>query len=163
MNTMELDDDTEMQESYCAENTEYIEQDEDEVYDFDTSDAEKNLRELNELYNEATQMLINGIKPTEGWYDDHFKYIYKYSQLNWRDMAERFRNKDNIVFSLATTITLYIDELMEEYGGKPDFDFNKYYTVLCNIVNIWNYYSEKYIGDETDKDVLDLIEGLTFL
>ena len=125
--------------------------------------AEKNLKELYELYNEATEILVNKSPVSEGWYEERFVYIYKYSQLNWQDLADRFRYKDKIVYDLAITIKLYIDELMDDYGGKPTFEFAKYYTVLCNIINIWQYYSEKYIGGETDSDMLDLIEGMTFL
>ncbi len=152
---MELEEDQPM--------SQYDYQEEVEEAEAEAEAAESNLEELHRLYSEATQLLINNTPPSEGWYDSHFQYIYKYSELNWRDLAERFRYKDNIVFTLATTINLYIEELMEEYGGKPDFDFNKYYTVLCNIINIWNYYSEKYIGGETDQDILDLIEGITGL
>jgi hypothetical protein len=52
---------------------------------------------------------------------------------------------------------------MDDYSGKPTFEFAKYYTVLCNIINIWQYYSEKYIGGETDSYMIDLIESMTFL
>jgi hypothetical protein len=125
--------------------------------------AEKNLKELYELHNEATQIIVDKSSISEGWYEERFVYIYKYSQLNWQDLADKFRYKDNIVYDLAVTINLYIDELMGDYGGKPTFEFAKYYTVLCSIINIWQYYNEKYIGGETDSDMLDLIEGMTFL
>ena len=156
---MELEEDTIYDYSEEAEQEQEEEEEEEEAEE----QEESNLEELQRLYNEATQLLINNTPPSEGWYDDHFKYIYKYSELDWRSLAERFRNRDNIMFGLATTINLYIEELMEEYGGKPDFDFNKYYTVICNIMNIWNYYSEKYMGEETDQDIMDLIDGIAGL
>ena len=134
------------------------------AYDSDTeAQPQNNLEELQYLLDEAQHMILHGIVPTEGWYDDHFRYVYKYSKVDWNDIIKRFRDKDNIMYELAANIKYTIETLMESYSGKPDFDFNDYYVVLQNIFNIWRYYSNKYMGDETDSDVLDIIEGMTFL
>ena len=32
-----------------------------------------------------------------------------------------------------------------------------------NVQNIWNYYKQVYGGNESDTDMMDLIEGMSFL
>ena len=122
-----------------------------------------NLRELHNLHDEAVHMIEHGIQPTEGWYDERYKNIYTYSLLNWDDMTRRFKNKDTIVYEMCIKTKQYIQDILESYSGKPDFDFSVYYTILCNIINLWRYYCEKYIGAERDDDIVDIIEGMTFL
>lgn len=122
-----------------------------------------NLRELHELHDEAVHMIEHGIKPTEGWYDERYKNIYTYSQLNWDDMAQRFKNKDTVIYNTCIHTKQYIQDILDSYSGKPDFDFSIYYTILCNIINLWRYYCEKYIGAERDEDIVDIIEGMAFL
>ncbi len=122
-----------------------------------------NLADLQNLHEEATDMMRNNIQPTEGWYDDRYKYIYKYSHLNWDEMATKFKDKDNIMYHLCTTTKMYIRDILDGYSGTPNFDFSLYYTILSNIIHLWNYYSNKYVGDETDIDVIKLIESMSFL
>jgi hypothetical protein len=137
----------------------------DEVFETDEEEFEEenNLEQLHYLTAEAVHMLEHGIQPSEGWYDEHYRYIYKYSMLGWEHLIERFNGKDTIMTSLATTIRILIQELLDEYSTKPNFNFENYYTLLCNINNIWRYYSQKYVGSETDSSVVDLIEAMNFL
>lgn len=149
-NEMEIDDDDNY--SYTGESV-------DGPVD-DSENGGSNLDELYSLYNEASHMIVNNTKPSEGWYEDKFKYIYKYSTIDWDGLIARLGDKDKIIQTLATQIKHIVDDLMDDYGGKPDFDFNKYFNLLTNIINIWRYYSDKYMGDEKDSDILDLIEGM---
>ncbi len=137
-------------------------------FDMDTDDEEQeqgqdNLSILQNLYQEATSMIQTNTPPNEGWYDERYKYIYKYSKLNWEEMAARFKNKDNLIYDLCTYTRLHIQEILDGYRGEPDFDFNTYYTILCNILRLWEYYSNKYVGTETDIDLMDLVEAMSFL
>ncbi len=135
----------------------------DEVFETDEEEEENNLEQLHYLTAEAVHMIEHGIQPSEGWYDEHYRYIYRYSTLGWEHLIDRFQYKDNIMASLATTIRSLIQELLDEYSTKPNFNFQNYYTLLCNINNIWRYYSQTYIGSETDSSVVDLIEAMSFL
>lgn len=125
----------------------------------DDQTGQENLDELYSLYNEASRMIVNNTRPSEGWYEERFKYIYKYSKIDWDGLIKRLGDKDKIILNLSIQIKDNIDSLMEDYGGKPDFDFNKYFNMLTNVINIWKYYSDKYMGEETDSDIIDLIEG----
>ena len=140
-------EDIDMEERICNESVE------------EEDDSTNNLDELYSLYNEASKMIINNVRPSEGWYEDRFKYIYKYSTIDWDGLIKRLGDKDHIILHLAIQIREVIESLMDDYGGKPDFNFNKYFSLLTNVINIWKYYNEKYMGDETDSDIIDLIEG----
>ncbi len=133
-----------------------IDSDEDE-------EGQDNLGDLQRLYEEATEMIRTNQPPSEGWYDNRYKYIYKYSHLNWDEMASRFRNKDLLIYDLCVQTKLHIQDILDGYSGVPNFDFNIYYTIICNILKLWNYYSNKYVGDESDTDLVDLAEALSFL
>lgn len=126
-------------------------------------EEEDNLRDLYRIHEEATYLLTNNLKPIDEWYTTRLKYIEKYSELGWEEMANRFRNKDNIVYDLCMRINMYIDDILQSYNKDKKFDFSVYYSVLCNIVNLWKHYSEKFVGQETDTDIIDLVEGLAFL
>jgi len=129
----------------------------------DEDEEQDNLGDLQRLYEEATEMIKNNQVVTEGWYDDRYKYIYKYSHLNWNEMASRFRNKDSVIYDLCVQTKLHIQDILDGYSGVPNFDFNTYYTILCNILKLWEYYSNKYVGDESDTDLVDLAEAMSFL
>ncbi len=138
---------------------------ENDSISIDTSNipTENNIQILNRLITEATVIITENTPLSEGWYDKHFKYMYDYSRIDWDNLIERFRNKDNIIYDLAQQVRMYIQDILDDYSGKPDFEFAKYYTVLCNIQNLWRYYSDTYMGGETDTDVIDLIECFTFM
>ncbi len=126
-------------------------------------EGQDNLGDLQRLYEEATVMIKNNQAPSEGWYDDRYKYIYKYSHLNWNEMASRFRNKDLVIYDLCVQTKLHIQDILDGYSGVPNFDFNTYYTIICSIIKLWEYYSNKYVGDESDTDLVDLAEAMSFL
>ncbi len=129
----------------------------------ESTEEEDNLGDLERLYNEATYMMKNNIIPTEGWYDDRYKYIYKYSHLNWDEMSSKFRNKDSLIYDLCVHTKMYIQDILDGYSGTPNFDFNTYYMIICNVLRLWKYYSNKYVGDETDIELVDLVESMSFL
>jgi hypothetical protein len=121
-----------------------------------------NWDEFMELYQEAMQVALEQVQPSEGWYDRHFRYVYKYHMIDWNGLADKFKDKDNILYGLSTRTRDIIQELMDEYGGRPNFSFDNYYTMLCSIHNLWMYYKNTYIGEEDDTDVVDLVEMMSF-
>lgn len=129
----------------------------------ENTQQQTNWDEFIELYQEASRMILDRVQPSEGWYDLQFKYIYKYYMIDWENLADKFAGKDNILYELAIKTREIIQGLMDEYGGQPNFSFNNYYTMLCNIYNLWIYYKDKYIGEEDDSDVVDLVEMMSFL
>lgn len=131
--------------------------------DSDEEEQVDNLADLERLYAEATEMIAKNQPPTEGWYDDRYKYIYKYSHLNWDEMASKFLNKDQYIHDLCIQTKAHIQDILDGYSGTPNFDFRLYYIILTNILTLWRYYSNKYVGEETDTDIVDLVEALTFL
>lgn len=122
-----------------------------------------NTKQLNILKREIGHIVAHGLMPCEGWYDERFTYINEYSKLGWAEMARRFHGKDQYLHDTAVYIMRLLDELLEERGSKPNFHLPTYHRVIHDIHNIWNYYSQVYMGSEEDTDVVDLIEGMKFL
>ena len=122
-----------------------------------------NLRQLEILHREASYITINGIKPVDDWYDDRFEYIHKYSELSWNDLVQRFKSKDKYIHDTSMQIIQLITRLFEERSTKRFFNIPTYHTMIFNIKNIWEYYNSTYVCGESDIDMVDLIEGMTFL
>jgi hypothetical protein len=139
----------------------------DDLVDVDTEDAletldqHDNLTQLLILKREINHILIHNITPQEGWYDERFNYIRTYSQLGWLELAQRFHEKDQFIHDRAIYIGRICDELLEECSTKPNFHLNSYYRLIHEISNIWQYYHSKYVGDEKDEDVIDLIAQMS--
>lgn len=137
-----------------------------------TSDIEEELEylehhtnehQLKLLQKEINHIVIHGIEPDEKWYTERYKYIKSYAELNWSDMAQRFENKDTYMYATSVYIINLLYELHNEYTTKPTFNLNRYYQLIHEIRSIWEYYSKRYVGGEGDTDVVDLIEGLSFM
>lgn len=124
---------------------------------------ENNFKQLEMLNKEVAYISINGIKPLEEWYDDRFGYIIKYSNLNWDDLSERFYQKDQYIYETALEIKKLINKLIEERAIRRNFYIPTYHTMIYNVYTIWNYYNSTYVCGENDMDVIDLVEGMTFL
>ena len=122
-----------------------------------------NTKKIEILNTEVARITTHAIQPLEEWYDDRFEYVVKYSELGWADLAERFNFKDKYIFDTAQLIIQLIGRLFEERSVKRIFYIPTYHTLLYNIKNIWEYYNTKYICGEPDIDVVDLVEGMTFL
>lgn len=122
-----------------------------------------NTKQLEILNREIAHITTNGIEPSEEWYDARFEYIVKYSNLGWLDLVERFNGKDKYIFDTALLIIQLINRLLEERAIKRKFYIPTYHTMLYNIKNIWEYYNTTYVCGETDIDVVNLVEGMTYL
>jgi hypothetical protein len=151
---MEMDQDY---DSNTYEQPEDIEWELEHLEEFD------NEKQLELLRKEIDHILAHALSPSEGWYDERFDYIAKYSQLDWRGLSERFYEKDEFLHNIAIYIISLLKELIEDRCTRPNFNLETYHLLIHNIQNTWTYYKDVYMGDETDVDVLDLIEGLTFM
>lgn len=121
-----------------------------------------NLKQLDVLRREVGHITAHGLIPSEGWYDERFEYINIYSQLGWSEMAHKYHNIDQYLHETALYIMRLSDELLEERGTAPNFNIPKYHSMIHNIHNIWNYYSQIYM-EGTDDTMMDLIENMRFL
>jgi hypothetical protein len=153
-NEMEEDDDMTLSVSDSEDD---IEWDLQHLKDFN------NLKQLDVLRREVGHIVAHGLIPPEGWYDERFEHINEYAHLGWGEMAKKFHNKDQYLHDTALYIMRLSDELLEERGTKPNFHIPTYHRMIHEIQNIWNYYSQVYKGQETDEDMMDLIEGMMFL
>ena len=122
-----------------------------------------NVKQLELLKKEIGFLYSHGITPSEGWYDERYKMIDTYSKIDWFGLASRFHNKDDFIHDRALYVGRALSELMEERGTRPNFNLQTYYALIHEIDNVWKYYHQMYMGDETDDDVLNLIEGMKFL
>ena len=122
-----------------------------------------NLTQLDILNREVAYITINGINPCDDWFDDRFEYIYIYSQLSWDDLAGRFKCKDKYIYDTSMQIIQLIGRLKEERSIKKQFYIPTYHTMIFHVKNVWEYYNKNYICGESDIDVVDLVEGMTFL
>ena len=122
-----------------------------------------NLEQLLMLQEELTHFVEHGVDPTEEWYTVRYPYIELYAQLRWADFANTFREHDDYLYEFSMAIHMMLGELMHEYSTRPTFNFEMYCSAINSIAEVWDYYSKKYMGDETDLDVVDLIEALSFM
>jgi hypothetical protein len=121
-----------------------------------------NEKQLKLLRKEAVHIVTHGITPSEGWYDDRFEYIYKYSEVDWLALAKTYHNRDQFLHDTSICVLKLLDELLDERCTEPNFNIASYASLLHNIMNIWNYYKEVYLTDEDD-DILSLINGISGL
>jgi hypothetical protein len=126
-------------------------------------EAKENANILDQLRREIAHIITYSITPSEGWYDERYQYIDQYSKIDWRGMMEKFNKKDQYVYDTAQYIMRLLEELIDERGTKPNFNLQTYHRVIHDIQNLWYYYSQVYLGEETDESVLDIIQGMKFL
>ncbi len=122
-----------------------------------------NLTQLQLLNFEIQHIMEHGIQPPTEWYTERFLKIHNYSQLDWNSFMESFQRKNEFIVESACKIMSLLYSLQEEWSCSPIFNLEKYYELLNEIHNVWSYFSENYMGDEEDKDVVDLIIGLKHL
>lgn len=137
------------------------------MYDSDVEDnlchENSNVQELRRLLREIDHIMEQGISPPASWYEKRYKQIEIYAELGWMQMARRFENCDGYLYNASLNTMNRLEDRMDEYHRKGYFDLQEYQYLLSDIDAIWNYYTTKYIGNESDPDVGDLIVGLTHL
>ena len=123
-----------------------------------------NEKQLKLLRQEAIHITTHGLVVPEGWYDDRFEYIYKYSQIDWIEIAKTYHNRDQFLHDTSICIFKLLEELMDERCTEPNFNLTSYCSLLHNIMNLWNYYKDVYLTeDNDDDDILALINGINGL
>lgn len=125
-------------------------------------DEYDNERQLELLKHEIGHITIHGIQPSEGWYDERFKYINKYCNLDWSNLALNFYNKDAYIYNLSASIVDMLSNLTEERSTKPNFSLDIYNNAIHHIYYVWNYYKEIYLSLDMNEenDMIDLINGI---
>lgn len=152
---MDLEEDVNMNSSQDSEESD-IEWELEHLKEFG------NEKQLQLLKREIGHIMVHGLMPSEGWYDERFEHIYIYSRLGWANLAKNFHKKDDYLHDTAIYIMRLSDELLEERGTKPNFHITTYYNLINSIANIWNYYKQVYCADDDD-DMMGLIEGMKSL
>lgn len=150
---MEMEEET----NESVEETDDIETDIKYLHLFD------NEKQLKILFREIGHIVAHALIPPEGWYDERFEYIDMYSKLDWNSLATRFYNKDEYIYDTASYIMGLLEDLLDDRATKPTFNIKKYRELIYSIINVWNYYKKEYMENETDVDILNLIEGIKFL
>ena len=133
------------------------------IHDLDAlNDLDKG-EQLEILRREITYVLQNELQPTQEWFEDRTPLIYSYQTVNWASVMERFNGKDPHMHLTASNITALLGLLEDQLSVSAYFNLNTYYKLLDEIHHIWTYYRQHYVGDETDEDVIDLVEMVSFL
>jgi hypothetical protein len=115
------------------------------------------------LIKESQHMMIYGIQPNEDWYQQRIPFLYTYSELSWKAMSERFHNKDPYLHQTAGAIASMLETLLDEWSIYPVFNLATYARVLYEMDRLWKYYQTQYVGNETDEEIVDVIESLTHM
>ena len=122
-----------------------------------------NATQLEILMKEADFMIENNIDGSHEWYDHRIDKIYDYNKLNWEEMYERFQNKDAYMQHSCAQIVQMTDYLIHQWSTDAVFDLKIYKSTLYGIHSVWKYYQSCFLGNETDGDVIDLIESMMHL
>lgn len=122
-------------------------------------DNEKQLRLLRQ---EVAHIVAHGLEVPDGWYDERFEYIYKYSLLDWLGLAKTYHNNDQYLHDTALHIKRLLDELLDDRETEPNFDIQTYFSLIHSIKCIWDYYKQVYLTDDDD-DILEIINGINLL
>lgn len=131
--------------------------------DLQQIDNKDNLTQLQLLNYEIQHIMEHGIQPEPQWYSERFLKIHNYSELDWNSFMQSFLNKNEFIVESSCKIMSLLHSLQEEWSCSPIFDLEKYYELLNEIHSVWSYFSENYMGEEDDQDVVDLIIGLKHL
>jgi hypothetical protein len=125
--------------------------------------GQQNLEQLLSLQTELTHFVEHGIDPTEEWYALRYPYIELYNQLRWYDFADTFKDHDDYLYEFALGIHIMLGELITEYSTRPTFTFEMYCSAINSIAEVWEYYNKKYMGEESDLDIVGLTESVSFM
>lgn len=131
--------------------------------DLEHLEENDNLTQLQLLNFEIQHIMEHGIQPNQEWYSERFLKIHNYSELDWNSFMESFKNKNGFIVESCYKIMSLLHAIQEEWSCSPIFDLEKYYVLINEIHSVWTYFSENYMGNEDDQDVVDLIIGLKHL
>ena len=135
----------------------------DELIPVALTQTHDNFTTLKLLRREINVIMKHGIQPEEAWYEDHSHHVYSYMEIGWTDIAQRFKQKDNTLYLSATNVSTLLSVLLEELSTSVRFTLVTYYKMIEEIHHIWLYYRDTYVGNETDENIVSMIESLTFM
>ena len=135
----------------------------DELIPVALTQTHDNFTTLKLLHREINIIMKHGIQPEDGWYEDRSHHVYSYMEIDWVDISERFKQKDSTLYLSATNVSALLSTLMEELSTSVRFTLVTYYKMIEEIHHIWLYYRDTYVGNETDENIVSMIESLTFM
>jgi hypothetical protein len=133
------------------------------IEDLERLDELDNLTQLSVLIMEIHIIQLRSIPPAPEWYIQRFRKIAEYAELDWTGMAHQFQGKNHLIHTSSLQILHHLHQLQYEWGSSPTFSLSAYAGLLTNINKLWEHYQREYIGEETDGDILDLIEKMTHM
>lgn len=119
--------------------------------------------QLSLLIHEIKQIIIYNIPLDERWFTERMEFIHEYATIGWKEMSERLDGKDHYISTTSREIHHQLRQLMTEWDHRPTISLPVYYRVLHDIQEVWKQYQKKYVGDETDEEIVDLIEQITYM
>ena len=126
-------------------------------------DALDNLTQLTLFREEIQAILQHQAQPPLSWYTQRIRTIYTYAELNWAGFAADFEGKNTELYRTALHIQGRLAYLMTEWSCGPDFSLQHYAALLNEIAALWTTYHATYVGNETDEDILDIIQNMTHM
>lgn len=133
------------------------------IYDSRTTAVLNSVAILQEHVKEAQELLLNTTPLSEEWYISRYKYISSFTEIDWRQMATYYSNKDATMYNLANMIDVDINTIIDYFSSNPGFPFIPYQRLLTNINEIWKYYEQYYKDPTNDPDITDLTECMLFM
>ena len=133
------------------------------LHDTEALHAHDKGTQLELLRREITYVLQHELQPNQDWYEARTPFIYSYQTVDWTSVINRFNGKDPHMHLTASNITVLLALLEDQLSVSAYFNLHTYYKLLDEIHHIWTYYKQRYVGNETDEDVVDLIEMVGFL
>ena len=112
------------------------------------------------LYEEIDHIIMHGIQPNEDWYENRMNYIQEYQTIDWKDMAVRSYQKDDIIYDSALSVIDHLEQLEDEWSTSPVFNVCVYQRLLATIRRIWYQYRREYGVQGGTVDILDVINSM---
>lgn len=122
-----------------------------------------NLQHLRTLREEIQLIFLHELVPPDDWYGERADTLHVYAELDWIPYATRFYGKNDKLYQLAVQIHTDLHHVLEEWATTPQFSLVPYRRIIENIQTFWDIYSQLYVGDERDEEVIDLIEQMTHM
>lgn len=122
-----------------------------------------NLKQLRQLNEEIHMIFLHELVPPDDWYEERADTLHLYAELDWILYSTRFYGKNDTLHQLAVQIHTDLFYVLEEWSTSPHFSLVPYRRIIENIQTFWDTYSQLYVGDERDEEVIDLIEQMTHM